>query len=67
MLDAAAARNPENAAHVLALIRRHYAGGFREGKATKPFAKLAARAEETLTGWMAGTPRAIGLKLARTL
>ena len=59
--------NPANADKVLDMIRRHYAGEFRKGKAGKPVAKLAARAEETLTGLLAGSPRAIGERTARRL
>ena len=62
-----ATANPNNAARVRELIRRHYAGAFRRGKAAKPFAKLAARIEETVTGALAGSPKAIGLKVARGL
>ena len=57
----------DNAVHVRDMIARHYAGAFREGKATKPFAKLAARVEETLSGLAAGSPRAIGTRIAKTL
>jgi 2-polyprenyl-3-methyl-5-hydroxy-6-metoxy-1,4-benzoquinol methylase len=63
----AEAVNPENAKQVLDLIRRHYAGEFRQGKAKKPFAKLGARIEETLTGIALGSPREIGTRLARSL
>ena len=59
--------DPDNARHVRDMIRRHYEGGFRRGKAAKPFAKLAARVEETLTGWLAGSPRAIGSRVARSI
>jgi len=59
--------NPANAERVRELIRRHYAGAFRKGKIAKPFRNLAARAEETLTGLAAGTPKAIGSRAARTL
>lgn len=59
--------NPPNGVHVRDLIRRHYAGGFRKGKAKKPFAKLAARIEETLTGALMGSPRQIGMKVAQAL
>ena len=59
--------DPDNATHVREMIRRHYAGEFRKGKATKPFAKLGARVEETLTGLAAGSPRAIGSRVARSL
>ncbi|MEM0990910.1 MAG: class I SAM-dependent methyltransferase [Pseudomonadota bacterium] len=67
MLASDAARNPDNARHVRDMITRHYAGGFREGKAAKPVTKLAARIEETLSGLAAGSPRAIGSAVARTL
>ena len=66
-LDPAGAVSSENGVHVCEMIRRHYAGGFPEGKAAKPFAKLGARIEETLTGIMAGSPRDIGNRTARTL
>ncbi len=59
--------NPDNALHVRDMIRRHYEGRFPQGKAKKPFAKLAARIEETLTGAMAGTPKQIAAKVARSL
>ena len=63
----AALTNPDNAQKVRGLIARHYDGGFRTGKAAKPFAKLAARIEETLTGAMAGSPKAIGARVAARL
>ena len=66
-LPAGEAANPENGARVLDLIRRHYAAEFRRGKTTKPFAKLGARVEETVTGAFLGSPRAIGTRLARGL
>lgn len=66
-LDPEAAVNPDNGAHVRDMIRQHYAGGFPAGKTVKPFAKLAARLEETFTGMMAGSPRHIGDRIARTL
>ena len=60
--------NPENAARVRGLIARHYAGGFLRGeKAVKPLVKLAGRIEEALSGALAGTPRDIGEKAARSL
>jgi len=59
--------NPENAEKVRDLIRRHYAGAFRKGKAMKPLSKLAARVEEMIGAGLAGGPRAIGDKIARTL
>ena len=59
--------NPANAEKVNGMIRDHYAGAFRQGKAKKPFAKLAARAEETFSGLSAGSPKDIGAKIARTL
>ena len=59
--------NPENGAHVVEMIRRHYAGAFREGKTVKPFAKLLARVEETATGVMMGSPREIGEAVARKM
>ena len=59
--------NPENARHVRELIRAHYDGAFKQGKAAKPFKKLATRVEETLTGLAAGPPRAIGERAARAL
>ena len=62
-----AAINPENGTHVVEMIRRHYAGAFREGKTVKPFAKLLARIEETATGVMMGSPRQIGEAVARKM
>ncbi len=59
--------NPANAEHVLSMIKRHFEGGFRKGKATKPFAKAFARVEETVTGLMGGTPSGIGNRIARQL
>lgn len=59
--------DPENAAHVREMIRKHYDGEFRKGKAAKPFAKLAARVEEIFTGALAGSPRSIGARVARSL
>ena len=59
--------NPENAARVRDLIARHYAGGFREGKAVKPLVNLTARIEEALSGLLAGTPRDIGEKMAHSV
>ncbi|MEM7743640.1 MAG: class I SAM-dependent methyltransferase [Pseudomonadota bacterium] len=67
VLPVAQATNRENAAHVRDMVAGHYAGAFRKGKATKPITKLAARIEETMTGLAAGTPEAIGLRVARTL
>lgn len=64
---AAPVENRENGAYVREMIRRHYAGGFPKGKAMKPFAKLGARIEESLTGIMAGSPRRIGERIARSL
>lgn len=61
------AENPENARHVRAMIQAHYDGVYRKGKAVKPFVKLATRVEETLTGLVAGSPRAIGERAARGL
>lgn len=59
--------NHDNALRVRDMIRRHYDGGFRKGKAVKPFAKLAARIEESVTGALAGSPRAIGARVAARL
>ena len=59
--------NPENGEKVLKLIEQHYAGGFPKGKAAKPFAKLGARIEETLTGAVLGSPTTIGKKMANSL
>ncbi|MEM9062565.1 MAG: class I SAM-dependent methyltransferase [Pseudomonadota bacterium] len=59
--------NTGNAEHVRAMIERHYSGGFPDGKVSKPFAKLAARIEETLSGAMLGEPQAIGRKVADRL
>lgn len=60
-------QNPENGEKVLEMIQRHYAGGFVKGKAAKPFAKMGARIEETLTGAFMGSPAAIGTKVAKRL
>ena len=49
------------------MIARHYAGGFRAGKATKPLVNLAARIEEVASGLLAGAPRKIGEKVVRSL
>ncbi|MEM7685750.1 MAG: class I SAM-dependent methyltransferase [Pseudomonadota bacterium] len=57
-------QHPENAEHVHAMIQQHYTGGFPKGKAAKPFAKLAARIEETVTGALMGGPQSIGRKVA---
>lgn len=65
--SSATAENPENARHVRAMIQAHYDGAFRKGKLAKPFVKLATRVEETLTGLVAGSPRAIGERAARGL
>lgn len=59
--------NAENAARVRDLIARHYAGGFREGKAMKPLVNLAARIEEALSALLAGTPRDMGARAARSI
>lgn len=59
--------NPDNGAHVLSMIERHYSGGFPQGKAAKPFAKLGARIEEALTGAFLGAPKAIGSRVAQGL
>ena len=59
--------NTENGALVRDLIARHYAGGFRKGKAAKPLVNLAARIEEVASSLFAGTPREIGEKLVRSL
>jgi SAM-dependent methyltransferase len=59
--------DPGNAERVRELIRRHYDGAFRRGKAAKPFVKLAQRIEETLTGMSLGSPRSIGEQVARGL
>ena len=64
---AAAWENPENARHVRAMIRAHYAGAYGKGRAAKPFLKLATRAGETLTGSVLGTPAAIGESVARRI
>ena len=58
--------NPENARHVRELIRRHYAGAFRKGKASKPLVKIVARIEETLAGLAAGGPSDIGERAMRS-
>ena len=62
-----AAENLENAQYVRAMIQAHYAGAFRKGKLAKPFIKLATGVEETLTGLVAGSPSAIGERVARSL
>ena len=59
--------NMENAARVRDLIARHYAGGFREGKASKPLVNLTARIEEVASSLFAGTPKEIGEKTVRSL
>ena len=59
--------NTENAARVRDLIARHYAGGFRKGKAVKPLVNVAVRIEEVLNGFLSGTPRDIGSEVARSL
>ena len=59
--------NTENASRVRDLIARHYAGGFREGKAAKPLVNLAARIEEVVSSLFVGTPREIGEKAVRSL
>ena len=59
--------NPENAEKVREAIRRHYAGEYRDGKTAKPFVKLSHRVEETLSAASMGSPKAIGLKVARAL
>ena len=63
----ATVENPENARHVRAMIQAHYAGAFRKGKLAKPLVKLATQVEETLTGLVAGSPDAIGERVARSL
>lgn len=63
----AEALNASNGQHVKALIDRHYDSGFPHGKTVKPFAKLAARVEETLTGLMLGSAQSIGRKVAARL
>lgn len=59
-------QNPANAERVLRMIELHYAGGFRKGKAAKPFVKLFARMEETIASLMK-SPSAIGIRIARKL
>lgn len=58
-----------NAVRVRAALAAHEAGVAAPAgqKARKPFVKLLARAEETWTGWRAGSPRAIGEATARGL
>ena len=46
---------------------RHYVGDFREWQAVKPLVDLAARIEEALSGFLAGTPLDIGARVARSL
>ena len=65
--DAAELVNMENAARVRDMIARHYAGDFREGKASKPLVNLTARIEEVASSLFAGTPREIGEKAVRSL
>ena len=70
--DAAAAEsteveNPQNADNVRTLIREHYRGAFRKGKAAKPIRKLATQIEECLTGLVLGSPASIGESVARRL
>ncbi len=67
VLDMIHATNSVNGDAVLAIVRDHYAGAFKKGKAKKPFAQIGARVEETFTGMMAGSPRQIGSKVAQSL
>ena len=67
ILAAADFVNVGNAARVRDMIARHYVGGFRAGKATKPLVNLAARIEEVASGLLAGAPRRIGEKVVRSL
>ena len=67
VLDAGDAQNPDNGTRVRALIRQHYDGVFAKGRAKKPVTQLGARIEETVTGLLAGSPRAIGTKGAQSL
>ena len=67
ILAAADFVNMGNAARVRDMIARHYAGGFRAGKATKPLVNLAARIVEVASGLLAGAPRKIGEKVVRSL
>ncbi len=66
-IEAQDASSPDNAQKVREMIRRHYAGQFREGKAAKPIVKLSNRVEETLTGLRLGTPQDIGRKIAHSI
>ena len=59
--------NSDNAKHVRELIRQHYSGAFRKGKASKPLVKITARIEETLAGLAAGGPSEIGERAMRSL
>lgn len=59
--------NPHNAERVREMISAHYAGAFSHGCVTKPFAKLAKRFEETLSGLALGPPAAIGESVACSL
>ena len=59
--------NSDNARHVRELIRQHYSGAFRKGKASKPLVKITARIEETLAGLAAGGPSEIGERAMRSL
>lgn len=59
----ALAQFPDNsaaAAHTLSLIARHYAKGFKEGKAAKPFRKLGRHLEESVNSKIAGSAKEIG-------
>ena len=49
------------------LVRFAYGIGVPPSTLAKPFAKLGARVEETLTGLLQGSPKAIGSRVARTL
>ena len=59
--------NPQNARNVRTLIRAHYGGAFRKGKAAKPIRKLVAQVEESVTGLVLGSPSSIGESVARRL
>ena len=60
--------NPENARKVRDLLRRHYNREFtRPRMALRLLTKLAKWVEETLTGAVMGSPRTIGIRVAKRL
>ena len=62
-----AVRNATNAAHVAALIERHYGEGFDERRPWRPLEKLGRRIEETISAARAGRPKEIGREVAADL